>query len=250
MAEELRKTFHAELDSVGENIVQLAAMVTEALPRGTQALLDLDLVEAQRLIEADDALDELSLHIEEQCYRLLALQQPMAKDMRAIVAALKIVDEFERSGDLVVNICKALRRMYGVSLDPTLRGLISQMSEEALRLTRMSVEAYVEGNEGLAAALDDIDDRLDELQSEFIKAVFSSERVEVKEAVQLALIARYYERIGDHAVNVGERVRYMVTGWLPEQTGAARAAARRLADDSVGGDLDQSSSNEHAVEDD
>ena len=233
MPEELRKSFHAQLSDVHDDIVRLAAMVCEALPRGTQALLDLDLVEAQRLIESDDMLDELALSIEERCYRLLALQQPMAGDMRAIVAALKLVDEYERSGDLVVNICKALRRMYGVSLDPTLRGLISQMSDEALRLTRMSIEAYSEGNEGLAAALDDIDDRLDDLQGEFIEAVFNAPRpVDPKEAVQLALIARYYERIGDHAVNVGERVRYMVTGWMPEHTGAARAAARRLSESS------------------
>ena len=103
------------------------------------------------------------------------------------------------------------------------------MSEEALRLMKLAIDAYVEANAGLAAALDDMDDRLDDLHNDYIQAIFESraaEALELQAAVQLALIGRYYERIGDHAVNIGERVRYMVTGWLPEHTGAARVEAR------------------------
>lgn len=231
---ELRGSFHDELDAVRDKIVTLAAYVTEAIPQATEALVDNNLELAQEVIRGDDALDLLSLEIEETCYQLIALQQPMASDMRAIVSAMKLNGEYERSGDLAVNICKGLRRSYGMTLTPTLRGLISSMSEEAVRLTRLSVDAYVERNAGLAAALSDIDDRLDDLQVTFIEAIFEARRngeLRLQETVQLALIARYYERIGDHAVNIGERVQYMVTGQSPESVGAARARARNEADE-------------------
>lgn len=223
---ELRGSFHEELDVVRDKIVTLAAHVTEAIPRSTEALIGNNLELAQEVIQHDDELDLLSLQIEERCYALIALQQPMASDMRAIVTAMKINGEYERSGDLAVNICKGLRRSYGMKLTPRLRGLITSMSEEAVRLTRSSVDAYAERHIALAAALPDMDDRLDDLQTEFIQAIFEahhSEELQLQETVQLALIARYYERIGDHAVNIGERVVYMVTGQSPESIGAARA---------------------------
>src|SRR4051812_33033869 len=97
---ETRKTFHQELDDVQQEIVRLAAMVTEVIPRGTEALLSNDLEGAQVLIDGDDPLDALSIEIEERCYQLLALQQPMASDLRAIVTALRLTSEIERSGDL------------------------------------------------------------------------------------------------------------------------------------------------------
>jgi phosphate transport system protein len=182
------------------------------------------------VIEDDDELDLLSLDIEERCYHMLTLQQPVASDLRALVTAIRLVSEIERSGDLMVNVAKAARRIYDAELDPKLRGLIERMGEEAARLFKLSIDAYAEENAGLAAALDDLDDRLDTLHREFIAAIFESRQgtaLELQPAVQLALVGRYYERIGDHAVNIGTRVQYMVTGWLPEHGGAARLEARR-----------------------
>lgn len=229
MPEDIRKTFHHELDEIKKDIVQLGALVTESIPRGTDVLLSSNLKEAQQVIEDDDELDALALKIEEHCYQILALQQPMASDLRAIVTAIKLTSELERDGDLMVNVCKGARRIYGAEINPVLRGYIERMSEESLRLTKLAIDSYVEGNESLAAALDDIDDRLDELHADYIQAIFethSSEHIDLQAAVQLALVGRYYERIGDHAVNMGERIFYMVTGWLPEHTGAARMALR------------------------
>jgi phosphate transport system protein len=225
-----RRTYHQQLDGIRGDIVRMAAMVTEALPRATQALLDHDLGGAQQVIDGDDPLDLLALETEEQCYQVFALQQPMAGDLRSLITAVRMVSEIERSGDLVVNIAKGSRRIYGTEYTPRLRGLITIMGEEASRLFRLAIDAYDEGDAPMAAALDDLDDRLDQIHRDYIAEIFEASRegaFEVQAAVQLALIGRYYERIGDHAVNIGERVRYMVTGWLPEHAGAAREAVRQ-----------------------
>ena len=153
----------------------------------------------------------------------------MASDLRAVITALRLASEIERCGDLAVNIAKAARRLYGVELESKLRGIIERMSRSAVRLFRLSVDAYADADAGRAAALDDLDDELDDLHRAFIAAIFESHHssgVDLRVGVQLALIGRFYERLGDHAVNIGERVQYMVTGWLPEHAGAARAAAR------------------------
>jgi phosphate transport system protein len=224
VAPDTRKTFHGQLDDIREQLVRLGALATELIPRGTEMLLNLDLREAQAIIDEDDEIDDLALDIEERCYRLLALQQPMAVDLRALVTAIRLASEIERSADLMVNVAKAVRRLYGMEHDPRVRGLLQRMGEEAHRLFRLAIDAYVDADESLAAALDDMDDSLDTTHRTFIAQILESCRagtIEVEAAVQLALIGRYYERIGDHAVNMGERVRYLVTGWLPEHTRVA-----------------------------
>jgi phosphate transport system protein len=231
MTEEIRKQFHTQLEDVKAEIVHLGALTIESIPQATAALLAGDLKSAQRIIDADDIIDAKSIDIEEECMRLLALQQPMARDLRALMAAVKLNWDIERAADLAVNICKTIRRIYGIELPATVRGVIEQMSEEAYRLTRLAVDAYMDLDLSIAAALDDMDDRLDALQIELMSAIFEAHEnhdLKLQTAVQLALIGRYYERIGDHAVNMGERVQYMVTGWLPEHTGAARARARKV----------------------
>jgi phosphate transport system protein len=222
---DLRIEFHESLDELRDDIVRLGAMTVETIGKGTAAMLDRDLHAAQRLIDGDDVIDTLAIGIEESCYRLLALQQPMARDLRFIVCALRFASELERSADLMVNICKASRRIYDVTMSPNVRSLIEDMSIEAASLTRKAIDSFAEADDGMASALDDIDDRLDELQVEFVESIFSShdsDRLGLRSAVQLALVGRYYERIGDHAVNMGERVTFMVTGWLPEHAAVAR----------------------------
>ena len=233
---ETRKQFHVQLADVRNELVRLGALVLETIPKGTEALLAGDLALAQSVIDGDDYLDARALEAEDHCYHLLALQQPMAGDLRSVIAAIRIISELERSGDLVVNICKAARRLYGVELSPKLRGLIGQMSEQAHQLFRFALDSYVQHDASLAAAVRDIDDVLDRLHADYIQAIFeshASQGIELQVGVQLALIGRFYERIGDHAVNVGERVRYMVTGWLPEHTGALRYQAAHTPADGL-----------------
>jgi phosphate transport system protein len=231
MSDDYRRGFHEQLEEIKADVTRMAATVIETIPRATQVLLDADLEGADYLILADDELDVRSLSVEERCYELLALQSPVARDLRRVVAAVKMIGEIERSGDLAVNICKAARRMYGNELDPKLRGIVGRMSEQAQQLFRFAVDAYVEEDVPLAVALDDMDDMLDRLQVEFISQIFESHAamsIPLQVAVQLALVARFYERIGDHAVNIGERVAYMVTGWLPTNEGKVRS---QIADD-------------------
>jgi phosphate transport system protein len=230
---ETRRSFHASLAGIREDIIRLAATVVDLVPRGTAILLDDDLEGANLLVQADDELDARSIDLEERCYQLLALQQPMAGDLRHIVAAVRMIGEIERSADLVVNICKAARRLHGHELDPKLRGIITRMGEQAQHLFARAIDAYADADDALAAAIDDMDNLLDDLQREFIQAIFechAAHKIDLQVAVQLAVVARFYERIGDHAVNMGQRVRYMVTGWLPEHTGAARFRVRRMDD--------------------
>jgi len=226
---ELRVEFHQELEELRADLIRLGAMTSETIGRGTAALLDRDLHSAQELIDGDDIIDDFCLTIEEHCCRLLALQSPMAGDLRFLLTTLRLIGELERSADLMVNICKGSRRIYDVEFGPQIRGLIEQMGVEAAFLVRTAMDSYVDEDASLAAALDDIDDRLDELQVQYVQAIFQSHsetNLSLQGAVQMAMIGRYYERIGDHAVNIGERVLYMVTGWLPEKTGSARQRLR------------------------
>lgn len=222
---EARKAFHSDLDQIRERLARLTSSVIEEIPRATHVLLDGDLEGAEYVIRADDEIDARSVELEESAYRLIALQAPVASDLRALVAVAKIVGDVERSADLCVNICKAARRIYRHSLDPRLRGIIARMGEQAQLLYEAALESFVDQDEAKAAALDDMDSTLDSLQREMIRALVqcSSEgNLELETAVQLAMVARFYERIGDHAVNMGERVRYVINGWLPEHKGAAR----------------------------
>jgi phosphate transport system protein len=209
----LRRRFHRELDDVRQTIAWLAATVTEEILRATDVLLTQDLDQAERMIVADDEVDATCIAVERRCYRLLALQSPVACDLRAIVAALRIVAEVERSGDLAVNIARTARRLYGHSLPPPIRGLIRRMGVQSSRLFREASEAYVLNDALRAAALPDMDDLLDDLQHQFVAAIFDTpDGIDLQTAVQLAVLARCYERIGDHAVTIGERVSYVVTG--------------------------------------
>lgn len=225
----LRRNFAHDLEDVRNELVRMSASVTDSIPRATSILLEQDLEGAEYVILGDDEFDARALELEDRCIQLIALQAPVASDLRQLVAALKMIPEIERSADLVVNICKAARRIYGHDLDPKLRGVITKMGQQATQLWTHTIEAYVESDASKAAAIDDMDSYLDSLQRQFIQLIFESHaggRIDLQVAIQLAVVARFYERIGDHAVNISEKVRYIVDGWTPELLGAVRHRAR------------------------
>ena len=231
--DELRKTFHQEVDAIRDQVIRLGASVIEAIPRATAVLLSGDLEGADYLVQADDEIDARSVDIEDHCFQQLALQAPVAGDLRQLVSIIKITGELERSADLAVNICKGARRIYGHDIDPVLRGLITKMSEQAQQLFIAAMDAFESNDAPKAAAIDDMDSFLDGLHRQFIQEIFECNargKMDVQVAVQLAIIGRFFERIGDHAVNVGERTQFILTGVLPEHRGAARFKARHSGD--------------------
>lgn len=223
--DELRKGYHHELEVARNDLALLAARVVEVIPRATAVLLDGDLQLANILISGDAEIDAHSVEVEERCIQILALQAPVAGDLRQVLALLKMIAEIERSGDLAISICKAARRIFGHELDPKLRGIISRMGEQASSQFSAAIDALQTNDAGKAAALDDMDSYLDALHKQFVAAIFDSHaagHIDLQVAVQLAMVGRFYERIGDHAVNIGERVLYIVTGRVPDHSTPTR----------------------------
>lgn len=228
--DDLRKSFHQEVDAIRGKVIRLGASVIETIPRASAVLLSGDLEGADYLVQADDEMDSRAVDIEEHCFQQLALQAPVAGDLRQLVSIIKISGELERSADLAVNICKGARRIYGHDIDPVLRGLITKMAEQAQQLFISAMDAFESSDAPKAAAIDDMDSFLDGLHRQFIQEIFESHargKMDVQVAVQLAIIGRFFERIGDHAVNVGERTQFILTGVLPEHRGAERFKARQ-----------------------
>ena len=203
-----------------QDTVRLAAMAVEEIAAGTQALLDADLAAAERVVVSDQEMDELTHAIEEQAYVVLARQGPLASELRTVIAILRVIHEIERCGDLIVNVAKATRRLYPHGLDPKVRGLLERMGAQAGDQLRLAINAFADADVEEAAALEDMDDVMDDLQKTLFRTIFAAgaaDEAALQRAVQVALVGRYYERIADHAVNVSEKVRFMVTGsWRDE----------------------------------
>lgn len=226
---ETRKQFHDELTDLRDDVVHLGALATEAVEAGTAALLDADLTAVEEVVTADRAIDELADSIEERTYLLMARQQPMAIDLRTLVTILRVIHEIERAGDNMKNVAKTARRLYPVEMEPRVRGIIDRMREQAGTQLRLAVQTFAERDLSRAAALPDMDDVMDELQKELYRVIFAGradDERSLQRAVQVALVGRYFERIGDHAANIAERVGFMVTGSFRGHHGAGHDAGQ------------------------
>ena len=215
---EIRRTYHEQLDDLRVDVVSLGLMAGDAVAAGTDALVDSDLAAADRLISGDGKLDRLTHEIESRAFQVLARQQPMASDLRMVVAVLRTIHEIERTGDLMVNVAKTTRRLYPVELPDPIRRIVEQMGNQASIQLRLAIEAFAEQDTARGLALPDMDDVMDDLQRELFRTIFALGRADeagLQQMVQVALVGRYYERMADHAVNIGERVTYMVTGEMP-----------------------------------
>lgn len=216
---ELRQGFHEDLDRIRKQVSTIGAYIVELIPRVTDIMLSNDLEGAERVIRADQDIDDRVIETEELILKVLALQSPVAGDLREVTSALKVIADMERSADLACNICKAARRIHGYEMDPKLRGLIQKLGDQATKEYRKAVDSYVNRDVMESAALGDIDELLDNLQRQFLQQIIeshASQAIELQVAVQLTLVARFYERLGDHAVNLANRVRFIEEGRLPE----------------------------------
>lgn len=210
----IRERFSEQIDHAQSKVTELASFVTEMLTLSMQALVNQDEKLADQVIHMDDVADDLDLEIEQACMRLLALQQPMAKDLRIISTAMRISGDYERVGDYSVDIARSARALAS---EPYFKPLVDipRMAEITEEMVRDSAAAFVNHDLELVSKVVAQDDEIDHmwytLLSEIISLMEQDPSV-VRQATHLLLVARYLERIADHVVNVAERVSYMETG--------------------------------------
>jgi phosphate transport system protein len=213
MPDELRTAFHRDMAEIDGQIVQLLALVAEGLAAATDALLSGDADLARSLMEREGLIDTLYHDVEMLVQQQLARQSPVATDLRFLLTVLRIVPELERSHDLAEHIARRSIRGLSGELNPRVRGLIEQMGRIGVEMWRSVADAWIERNADLADRLDHSDDELDELLVA-LTAELVSGHTPVPVVLEMALIGRFYERLGDHAVNVCKRIRYLALGEL------------------------------------
>ncbi|CAN5216670.1 phosphate signaling complex protein PhoU [soil metagenome] len=213
----MRDLYYDQLDGIVDDLVSMASTVREAVLESTQALLNADQAAAEAVISGDKSVDEARELIEEQAFQLLATQQPVAGDLRMLVATLRMVADLERIGDLAGHVAKVARlRMPAVAVPPTLRETITTMASVAETMVDSAARILAERDVEAAADLEREDDQMDQLRRSLFRTLLSDEwSYGVEPAIDIALLGRYYERIGDHAVSMGRRVIYLVTGEHP-----------------------------------
>lgn len=216
--ETIRKSFADELDEMKQDILKMGAVVEEMLTGSIRALQLRDQMLADEVIAKDDLVDGYNVVIEQRCLRLLALQQPMARDLRTIAAGLYIIKDVERMGDYALDIAKAARKLALVEPIKELV-LIPKMGEIVQRMLHDSLHAYVNQDIEVVSKVAEQDFEVDSLyrkvHDEMIELV-QKEAQKARAAIELILVARYLERIADHITNVGERIAYMETGEIKE----------------------------------
>lgn len=209
-----RKSYRGQLSGLKEDVLKMGTMVEEAIFHAVKSLKQRDDELAQQVIAGDDRIDEYMVQIEDRCVRLLALQQPLARDLRVISTAMKIITDLERMADLAVNIAKVTLRLSG---QPLIKPLIDvpRMMEITQKMTRISLDAYVQEDPEQVLCLLDYDHEVDALYDQIFRELLTfmmEDPHTIKQATQLLFVARFLERIADHATNVGESVYYMVKG--------------------------------------
>jgi phosphate transport system protein len=211
VGDERSSGFGRELGSINRQVLGMFALVGECLAGATDALLSGDRERARLLIARDHLIDATHRDIEDLVLRQLNQQSPAASDLRFLLAALRIVPELERSADLAAHIASRAMRGLTPELTPRVRGLIERMGQVSVEMWHGATDAYAERDADASIRLEDADDELDDLHLS-LTAEISSGKLSTPVAIELALVGRFYERLGDHAVNIARHVRYMATG--------------------------------------
>lgn len=209
-----RKNFDSSLQELKEKLLKMSGLVEKSLHESVESLKNINVELAEEVIELDNVIDDLELEIEELAIELIATQQPVAKDLRKIISAIKIASDLERIADLSVNIAKVTKRLEGQKLIKPLID-IPKMTEAAQKMLRISIDSYINEDISLAKQLAAMDDYIDStykmILNELIEYMVKDPNV-INQGQQLAFVARYIERIADHITNVGESVIYLVSG--------------------------------------
>jgi phosphate transport system protein len=205
---ENRQEFQHDLETIEAKVIELFAMVAEDIPGATQALLSGNNDVIQVLTERERAIDALYLEIEDLANREIALQAPVAADLRFLLSVLRIVPELERTHDLVMQIAARANHILGADLSQRCRGLVARMGELASEMWRAAADSWYQRDRSAAAALDERDDEMDDLHASML-AELASGGMALPVTMEMTLVAHFYERLGDHAVNIARRVIYL-----------------------------------------
>jgi phosphate transport system protein len=200
---ERRQEFEHDLEAIEAKVIELFALVAEDLPRATQALLTGNNEVMQVLIDREQVIDALYPEIEELVNREILLQAPVASDLRFLLSVL-----LERSHDLMVQIASRSNHILGEDLSPRTRGIVERMGNLASEMWRHAVDSWYQRDRSAAPALEVRDDEMDELHAGLI-AELASGSMALPVTMEMTLVARFYERLGDHAVNIARRVVYL-----------------------------------------
>ena len=211
---EHRQEFDQELEAIEGKVIELFAMVGEGLPLATHALLNGDKDAYLTLAERDRSIDALYVEVEGLANREILLQAPVAADLRFLLSVLRIVPELERSHDLVVHIAAGASHLVEDDLTARARGLIARMGDLASEMWRQAADSWYQRDRAAAAALAERDESLDELHASLV-AELASGPTAIPVAMEMAQIARDYERLGAHAVNIARRVIYLAGSAAP-----------------------------------
>jgi phosphate transport system protein len=205
---EHRQEFQRDLETIEAKVIELFAMVAEDLPGATQALLtgNNDILDV--LTEREGAIDSLYLEIEDLANREIALQAPVASDLRFLLSVLRIVPELERTHDLEMQIASRANHILGGDLTQRCRGLVARMGELASEMWRQAADSWYQRDRSVAALLEERDDEMDNLHASVL-AELAAGGMALPVTMEMTLVAHFYERLGDHAVNIARRVVYL-----------------------------------------
>ena len=211
--ERVTRHFEEELEVLQQRLLSMGGLAEDRMGDSVRAVTQRDPALVERILEGDEPINALHIEIDDRCFKLLALHQPMAADLRAIVAAVKINTDLERVGDLAVNIAEAAKRYLQ---HPPVKPLIDipRMGDIAQSMLRDALDAFVRRDTKLAEAVLAADDTLDALKTQIFRELLTfmlSEPSTIEPALDLILISRHLERIGDHATNIAEDVIFMVS---------------------------------------
>ncbi len=210
----MRNRFDRQLEELNEMLIHMGELCETAIEEATGALEGHDIARAKAVITADSEIDQMEKEIENLCLKLLLQQQPVARDLRRISASLKMITDMERIGDQTADIADIVIATKSTE-EKNLKD-INRMAEATVKMVRDSVSAYVQKDLELArkvmAADDEVDDLFDLVKGDLVKFISEHKGSAGDEAIDLIMIAKYLERIGDHATNIAEWVEFSITG--------------------------------------
>ena len=210
----IRSAFQDELDGVSQSLVDLSNMVSDSINKATHALIECDLKGAEEVISSDEKIDTYQHELDSRIIDIIARQQPVASDLRALVTALRMSADLERMGDLSHHIAKVTRLRHPASAIPAeLRDLVHHIGTVAENISRKIATVIETRDTEMALQVEKDDDEMDKLHRQLIGALTDEKWTHgVESAIDITLLGRYYERFADHAVSVSRRVYFLVTG--------------------------------------